>query len=46
MSLLIYLDDDVAEFVQKYAGRKKVGAQTAANEILHVNKERLQALES
>lgn len=44
LSLPIYLDDDVAEFVQKYAKRKKVDAQTAANEILRVNKEMLQAL--
>jgi len=44
LSLPIYLDDDVAEFVHKYARRKKVDAQTAANEILRVNKEMLQAL--
>ncbi len=44
LNLPIYLDDDVAEFVQKYARRKKVDAQTAANEILRVNKEMLQAL--
>jgi len=44
LNLPIYLDDDVAEFVQKYAKRKKVDAQTAANEILRVNKEMLQAL--
>ena len=44
LSLPIYLDADVAEFVQKYAKRKKMDAQTAANEILRVNKEMLQAL--
>jgi hypothetical protein len=44
LNLPIYLDDDVAEFVQKYARRKKVDAQTAANEILRVNKEMLHAL--
>jgi len=44
LNLPIYLDDDVAEFVQKYARRKKVDAQTAANEILRVNKEMLQTL--
>ncbi len=44
LNLPIYLDDDVAEFVQKYARRKKMDAQTAANEILRVNKEMLQAL--
>ena len=46
LNLPIYLDDDVAEFVQKYAKRKKMDAQAAANEILRVNKEMLQALES
>lgn len=44
LNLPIYLDEDVAEFVQKYARRKKVDAQTAANEILRVNKDMLQAL--
>ncbi len=44
LNLPIYLDDDVAEFVQKYAKRKKVDAQTAANKILRVNQEMLQAL--
>ncbi len=44
LNLPIYLDDDVAEFVQKYARRKKMDAQTAANEILRVNKDMLQAL--
>ena len=44
LNLPIYLDDDVAEFVQKYAQRKKMDTQTAANEILRVNKEMLQAL--
>ena len=44
LNLPIYLDDDVAEFIQKYARRKKVDTQTAANEILRVNKEMLQAL--
>jgi hypothetical protein len=46
LNLPIYLDADVAEFVQKYAKRKKMDAQAAANEILRVNKEMLQALES
>ena len=40
LNLPIYLDADVAEFVQKYAKRKKVDAQRAANEILRVNRER------
>jgi len=45
LNLPVYLDDDVAEFVQKYARRKKVDTQTATNEILRVNKEMLQALQ-
>jgi len=44
LNLPVYLDDDIAEFVQKYAKRKKVDAQTVVNEILRGNKEMLQAL--
>ncbi len=44
LNLPVYLDDDVAEFVQKYAKQKKLDAQTVVNEILRSNKEMLQAL--
>jgi len=44
LNIPIYLDDDIAEFVQKYAKQKKVDAQTVVNEILRGNKEMLQAL--
>jgi hypothetical protein len=44
LNLPIYLDEDIAEFVQKYARQKKVDAQTVVNEILRGNKEMLQAL--
>ncbi len=44
LNLPIYLDDDIAEFVQKYAKQKKVDTQTVVNEILRSNKEMLQAL--
>lgn len=44
LNLPIYLDEDIADFVQKYAQRKKLDAQTAVNEILRSNKEMLQAL--
>ncbi|MEW5718793.1 MAG: hypothetical protein AB1817_09220 [Chloroflexota bacterium] len=44
LNLPVYLDDDIAEFVQKYAKQKKVDAQTIVNEILRGNKEMLQAL--
>lgn len=44
LKIPIYLDDDIAEFVEKYAAQKKVDAQTVVNEILRHNKEMLQAL--
>ena len=31
LNLPIYMDDDVAEFVRKYAKRKKVDSQTIVN---------------
>lgn len=43
LKLPIYLDDDIAELVQKYAERKKVDVQTVVNEILRNNKEMIQA---
>jgi len=42
LTLPIYLDDDVADFVKKFAKRKRVNAQTAVNKILRSNKEILQ----
>jgi len=44
LNLPVYLDDDIAEFVQKYARQKKVDVQTVVNEMLRRNKEMLQAL--
>ena len=44
LNLPIYLDEDIAEFIDKYAKDKKVDAQTVVNEILRRNKEMLQAL--
>lgn len=44
LNLPIYLDEDVAGFVQRYAKQKKVDAQTVVNEILRGNKEMLQVL--
>ncbi len=44
LNLPVYLDDDIAEFIQRYAKRKKVDVQTVVNEILRSNKEMLQAL--
>jgi hypothetical protein len=45
LNLPVYLDDDIAEFVQKYARQKKVDMQTVVNEMLRRNKEMLQALQ-
>lgn len=44
LNLPVYLDDDIAEFIQKYAKQRKVDVQTVVNEILRGNKEMLQAL--
>jgi len=44
LNLPIYLDEDIAEFVQRYAKQKKVDAQTVVNEILRGNKEMLRPL--
>lgn len=45
LNLPIYLDDDVAEFVRKYAKRKKVDSQTIVNKLLRSNKDIMQALQ-
>lgn len=45
LKLPVYLDDDIAEFIQRYAKQKKVDVQTVVNEILRSNKEMLQALQ-
>ncbi len=45
LKLPIYLDDDIAEFVEKYARKKKVDPQTVVNEILRSNKEMIQSLQ-
>ena len=45
LNLPIYLDDDVAEFVQKYAKRKKVDSQTMVNKLLRSSKDSIQALQ-
>ena len=45
LRLPIYLDDDVADFVQRLARKKKVDAQTAVNRILRTNKELIQSIQ-
>ncbi len=44
LKLPIYLDDDIAEFVEQYAKKKKVDPQTVVNDILRTNKEMIQSL--
>jgi hypothetical protein len=44
LNLPVYLDDDIAEFIRKYAKHKKVDMQTVVNEILRNNKEMIQSL--
>ena len=34
LNLPIYLDEDIAEFIEKYARHKKMDAQAVVNEIL------------
>jgi hypothetical protein len=45
LSLPIYLEADVAEFVHRLARKKNVDAQTAVNRILRTNKELLQSIQ-
>jgi len=45
LNLPIYLDKDIADFVQKCAERKKVDSQTVVNAMLRGNKEIIQALQ-
>ncbi len=45
LNLPIYLDKDIADFVQKYAKQKKVDSQTVVNAMLRGNKEIIQALQ-
>ncbi len=40
----IYLDEDIAEFVLRYAKKKKVDAQTVVNKLLRSNKEIVQTI--
>jgi hypothetical protein len=45
LNIPIYLDNDVAEFIQKVARQKKVDSQTIVNRVLRGNKEIVQALQ-
>ncbi len=45
LNLPVYLDEDVAEFIQKFAKRKKVDSQTVVNAMLRGNKEIIQSIQ-
>jgi len=45
LNLPIYLDKDVAEFVHKFAKRKKLDSQTVVNKLLRSNKEIIRAIQ-
>jgi hypothetical protein len=44
-NLPIYLDEDIAEFVNKFAKKRRVDAQTVVNTMLRSNKELIQAIQ-
>jgi hypothetical protein len=44
ISLPVYLDDDIADFVKRYAEEKQMDVQTVVNTIIRTNKEMIQAL--
>jgi hypothetical protein len=43
--LPVYLDADVADFIQQFAIQKKVDTQTVINKILGENKKIIQAIQ-
>ena len=43
LNVPIYLDDDIAELVAKYAKRKNADVQTVVNRLLRNNKEMVEA---
>ena len=45
LNLPIYLDEDVAEFVKKYAKQKKTDSQTIVNRLLRNNKDIVQSVQ-
>lgn len=45
LNLPIYLDADVAKFVQEFAKHKKVDTQTIVNKLLRSNKAMIQSIQ-
>jgi hypothetical protein len=44
LNLPVYLESDVAQFVQKYAKKKNVDRQTVVNELLRKDKELVESM--
>jgi hypothetical protein len=44
LNLPVYLESDVAQFVQKYAKKKNVDRQTIVNELLRKDKELVESM--
>jgi hypothetical protein len=44
LNLPVYLESDVAQFVQKYAKKKNVDRQTVVNELLRKDKELVESV--
>ncbi len=45
LNIPIYLDNDVAEFIQAAARKKKMDSQTIVNKMLRCNKEIIQTIQ-
>jgi len=45
LNIPIYLEDDVVDFVKRFATRNNIDTQTAVNRILRTNKEIIRSLE-
>ena len=44
LNLPVYLESDVAQFVQKYAKKKNIDRQTIVNELLRKDKELVESI--
>jgi hypothetical protein len=45
LNLPIYLEEDISEFIQNYATRKKIDRQTVVNRMLRGSKDMIQSLQ-
>jgi hypothetical protein len=44
LNLPVYLESDIAKFVQKYAKKKNIDRQTVVNELLRKDKELVESM--